>query len=85
MKKRLVLTAMLGVVLALGTIVMSCGDKDSGDPTSPGNTDPGNTGPSKWIAVADSSQKIAVSTDGGETWTVKPTNFYASGGIAYGE
>ena len=40
MKKRLGLTAMFSMVLALGLVFISCGDKDSGDPTGGDGTDP---------------------------------------------
>ncbi|GHU59682.1 hypothetical protein FACS189444_5420 [Spirochaetia bacterium] len=39
MKKNVFLVAMLGLVLAFGTTVISCGDKGSGDPTSPSSGD----------------------------------------------
>ncbi|GHV74066.1 hypothetical protein AGMMS49940_13680 [Spirochaetia bacterium] len=53
MKKKLVLTGIITLLLVFGMAVMSCGDKETGDPTSP------NSGDSGWPEVTVPATTLA--------------------------
>jgi hypothetical protein len=69
MKKKLVLTGIISLLLVFGMALISCGDKNSGDPYSPPGTDPDTVAtptasPAAGALASGTEVALSTTTDG---------------------